>query len=321
MHKGLRKCCILAGLTLAAHPGTKTLATAQSTTARRAMPPSITKVESRCTCSDGRSLEAGVVSYKQNSDRETISRIEMEMSSHGSRCRALWIGSTEIRPVGTPYQFRLERTALKEQRVYGCDYPTQLFVKRDKTYEFVFDADSQSIREMRPLGPNGLRVPAADPRAESNANLWSSIADNPAGARGNRKGASQIDSTREFNRTSWVLARTRVKAHYVGVVKDPYQGEKLVTLNRTRKVKAGQLGQIEAVSAGRAIVRFYDGSRIEKFAKTRNAIRRWYERVGGPYEETKDDLYTPLRALILEVPLDDIIEVNDYLDQKQTDQT
>jgi hypothetical protein len=72
---------------------------------------------------------------------------------------------------------------------------------------------------------------------------------------------------------------------------------------------------------GRAIVRFYEGIRIEKFGKAKNAFRQWYDNVGGPYEEAKDDLYTSVRAYIVEVALDDIIEVNDYLDQQKTDRT
>jgi hypothetical protein len=143
----------------------------------------------------------------------------------------------------------------------------------------------------------------------------------PVDARGDRKLTSQINPYPEFNRTSWVLARKAIKAHYVGVVKDIDQSQRLVPLKRTRKVKAGQLGQIEATNAGRAIVRFYQGGRIEKFARTRNALRRWYDNVGGPYKKTKDDLYTPLGAYIVEVFLDDIIEVNDYLNQTQTDRT
>jgi hypothetical protein len=37
--------------------------------------------------------------------------------------------------------------------------------------------------------------------------------------------------------------------------------------------------------------------------------------------ETEDDLYTPLRACILEVSLDDVVEINDYLDQEHSDRT
>jgi hypothetical protein len=94
-----------------------------------------------------------------------------------------------------------------------------------------------------------------------------------------------------------------------------------VTLGKTHRIKAGQLGQIEAFRGHTALVRFYDGSRVEKFAKGKNALRRWYDRTGGPYTETKDDLYTPIRACILEVSLDDLVEVNDYLDQLKTDRT
>jgi hypothetical protein len=285
-----------------------------------------------CTCADGRNVQAGVVSYNQNSDRETIARIEPEGSSPAGRCRALWIGSTEIRPIGTPYDFHLKRTTMRERRIYGCDYPTERFSKQTKTYQFAFGVDSVPIRETDMLllpgsAPGSPRTPETDPKSKSNANLWRSIAETPDEANGNRKHPSQIDSTRAFNRTSWILARADITAHYVGVVKDAYQSERLVPLKKTRAVKAGQLGQIEALGAGRAIVRFYEGSRTGvggrtgKFTGAANAFRRWYDRTGGPYRQTKDVLYTPLGAAILEVSLDDIIEVNDYLDQKQGDQT
>jgi hypothetical protein len=275
----------------------------------------------RCTCSDGRNLEAGVVSYYPNSDRETITRIEAEPVGSAARCKAIWIGMTEVRPVGNPYDFHLERTALKEKRIFGCDYPTEGFAKRTKTYNFKFNADSFSIREMPARESDDLQVNGKERSAESNSNLWSSIAEVPSEIGGNRKSTAQIDPTREFNRTSWIVARGEIKGHYVGVVKDAYQGERLITLKKTRIVKAGQIGQIEAVGAGRAIVRFYEGGTTHKFAHSRSSFRRWYDRIGGPYAETKDDLFTPFQACILEVSLDDIVEVNDYLDQKQSDRT
>ncbi|MCU1261508.1 MAG: hypothetical protein JWO80_4393 [Bryobacterales bacterium] len=296
---------------------------ALSTTAQ-----TVTEGGPRCTCVDGRNVQAGVVSYNQNSDRETITRVEPELSNPAGRCGAVWIGSTEIRPIGTPYDFHLERTAVRERRIYGCDYPTERFSSRTKTYQFAFDTNSVPIRETGNLPPPGSpRTLDADPKSKSNGNLWNSIAEIPAEAKGNRKTPSQIDSTREFNRTSWILARTEIKAHYVAIVKDGYQRERLVPLKKTRAVKAGELGQIEAVSAGRAIVRFYEGSRTGegrgtgKVTGAVNSLRRWYDRTGGPYRETDDVLYTPRRASILEVSLDDIIEVNDYLDQKQRDRT
>jgi hypothetical protein len=268
-----------------------------------------------CTCEDGRTVEAGAVSYNQNSDRETIVRIEAEGTLR--RCRALWIGTTEIRPTGSPYDFHLERTAKRERHIYGCDYAAERFAKRAKTYQFEFDVDSVPIRE----GDIVPRVPEFDAKSKSNANLWSSIVEIQAEANGNRKRSPQIDPTRAFNRTSWILARADIAAHYVGVVKDADQSERLVPLNKTRAVKAGQLGQIEAMGAGRAIVRFYEGGRAGKFAGATNAFRRWYDKTGGPYRETKDALYTTLGASILEVSLDDIIEVNDYLDEKRSDRT
>ena len=281
------------------------------------------KEPARCTCGNGQSLEVGAVSYREESGRETIKRIEADAGNSGDQCRALWVGSTEIRPVGTPYEFHLERTRLKERRIDVCDYAAERFVTRTTKYEFVFDSDTVSIREMRRIRTEGRAQNAeSDPQLKSNSNLWNSIAETvPPASRERAKRASSIEATRAFNRGSWILARTGVKAHYVGVMKDAFGAQKLVALKKSRNIKAGQLAQVEAVGPGRAIVRFYDGSRTAKFGRTTNAFKRWYDRIGGPYLESKDDLYTPLRAFIVEVSLDDMVEINDYLDQGNTDRT
>jgi hypothetical protein len=282
--------------------------------------------EPPCTCRDGRSVEAGVVSYSRNSDRESVLRVEADASSPHRPCRAVWIGRTEIHPTGTPYQFHLQRMNLREKRFNGCDYPVDRYVRRNKTYEFVFDADSTSIREMRQTNSSDSgpapQNDGKDARSQSNANLWDSIiSEGPAPSPKKPASLSPIDPTRDLNRTSWVLAGRDIKAHYVGIVKDSGHKEKLVALKKVREIKAGQLGQVEAVNAGHAIVRFYKGSRIEKFGGKKNAIRRWYDKIGGPYAEDKDDLYTAIRADVLEVSVDDIVEVNDYLDQQRRDRT
>jgi hypothetical protein len=288
------------------------------------------RAEPACTCRDGQSVEAGVVSYSRNSDRESVLRVEADGSRPQRPCRAIWIGRTEIRPTGTPYQFHLLRMTLQEKRFDGCNYAVDRYVRRDKTYQFVFDSNSSSIREMRPIdSPDSgqLRGPAPgngrkDAQSQSNTNLWDSITSTGPGEPPKKPGSpSSIDPTRELNRTSWVLAGRDIKAHHVGIVKDKGQNEKLIPLKKIRKIKAGQLGQVEAVNAGRAIVRFYKGSRIEKFSGKKNAIRRWYDKIGGPFIEVKDDLYTALRADIVEVAVDDIVEVNDYLDQRKVDRT
>ncbi len=274
--------------------------------------------ETACICGDGRSLEAGVVSYSRNSGRESVVRIEADVNSPRRPCRAIWIGRTEIHTIGTPYKLHLQRMTLKERRFDGCDYPAGRFVKRDKTYEFVFDANSSSIREMRPIAR--LNGDSSDSGNSSNTNLWDSITiEGRAEPSKSRGSAPPVDPTRELNRTSWVLARKDIKAHYVGVIRDSGLNQQLVALKKIREIKAGQLGQVEAVNGGHAIVRFYEGSRIESFSG--NAFRRWFDKIGGPYEEVKDDLYTAFRAEILEVFLEDIIEVNDYLDQQRSDRT
>ncbi|HLH38356.1 MAG TPA: hypothetical protein VKX39_04345 [Bryobacteraceae bacterium] len=260
-----------------------------------------------CTCGARQELEPGMVRYESNSDRQTI--ISTESQPGSNRCAALWAGSTEIKPAGTPYRFHLERIKLRPRRIETCGG----FVRRDKSYEFVFDADSTSIREIRPAAGRGT-----DPRGESNRNLWSAI----AAPEHKRAGAAPpIDPTRELNRTAWVLARRKIRGYYVGRVDDAGQNEKLVALKKSRVVEAGQIGQVEAVGENSVIVRFYEGSRAEAFGTARDALRRWYANVGGPYSEVKDDLFTAIRAEILEVNIDDVIEVNDYLDQKKADRT
>jgi hypothetical protein len=276
-----------------------------------------------CTCSDGRRLEPGFVSYSENGDREMITRTEAAAGAAGAVCTAVWIARTEIHTRGTPYDFYLQRTTRRERRFEGCGDSADRFVKRSKNYMFVFDSDSTSIREMRSADPiQPVQAAALDPKLESNSNVWDAIVleDTPDAVRTPER-VLKIDSGREFNRTSWVFSRKEVQGHYVGIVKDPGQNETVVQLKKTRKVQAGQLGQIEAADSRRAIVRFYLGSRIARFARARNAILRWYDGIGGPYKESSDDLYTPLRAYIVEVSLDDIIEVNDYLDQARTDRT
>jgi hypothetical protein len=102
-----------------------------------------------CTCRDGRSVEAGMVSYSRDSGRESVLRVEADMSSPHRPCRAIWIGQTEVHPAGTPYEFHLQRMTLREKRFDGCNYPVEHYVKRNKTYQFIFDPASPSIQELR----------------------------------------------------------------------------------------------------------------------------------------------------------------------------
>jgi hypothetical protein len=267
-------------------------------------------------------MEMGAVRYDGNSDREIITRVKVDDGDSDGRCAAVWISHTEIYPTGTPYRFHLKRRRQKEQREDGCGDAPELFLKRTKTYHFVFDEDSQSIREMQLSESDAAeQLTTGKTATRSNANLWDSITpEDPLEALKVVNRSSHNASAPEFGRSAWVFARKEITGNYVGLVPG-FDQQKVVTLHKTHKIKAGQLGQIEAFHGRTALVRFYDGSRIEKFAKNKNALRRWYDNVGGPYTETKDDLYTPLRACILEVSLDDLVEINDYLDQQKTDQT
>jgi hypothetical protein len=266
-------------------------------------------------------LQPGLVNYKENSDREIITRIEVREADPEQRCEATWIGFSEIYAQGTPYSFHLERKHLKTIREDGCGESPSRFVSRIKTYRFVLNADSQSLRTIDPV-EDSSDAPLTKASDRSNANVWNTIStEAPADPHKKPAAATRNPSAPEFARTAWVVARTDIKAHYVGLIRGVDQREKIVPLSKTRAIRAGEVGQIEASNRHTAIVRFYAGSRIEKFGRKKNAFRRWYNDAGGPYTETKDDLYSPLRACILEVPLDDIIEINDYLDQRKTDRT
>jgi hypothetical protein len=275
-----------------------------------------------CRCPGGTVFQPGLVNYKENSDRELVTRVEVQEADPEHRCEAAWIDFSEVFAEGTPQSFHLRRKHLKAIREDACGESPDRFVSRTKTYRFVLDADSQSTREMDPVARASSPLPDLQAAEKSNENLWDSIStEDPVEPLKRPKPPTQNASAPEFVRTAWVLARSDIKAHYVALGRGIDQHESIIPLGKTRGIPAGEVGQIEASNGRTAIVRFYSGSRIEKFARKKNALRRWYDNIGGPYAETKDDLYTPLRACIVEVPLDDIIEVNDYLDQQNRDQT
>jgi hypothetical protein len=277
-----------------------------------------------CRCPGGAVLQPGLVNYKGSSDRELVTRIETREADPEHRCEAAWITYSEVFAEGTPYTFHLERKHVKTIREEACGPSPSRFVSRTKTYRFSIDVDSQSLRETEPIPAESAKSQTDLPAGEkSNENVWNSIATaDPVDPRKSPKPATPgVVSVPEFVRTAWVLARKDIEGHEVALVRGIDQRESIVTLNETRAIRAGEVGQIEASNAHTAIVRFYAGSRTEKLASKKNAFRRWYDNIGGPYTETKDDLYSPVRACIVEVPLDDIIEVNDYLDSQKTDKT
>ncbi|MFL6447551.1 MAG: hypothetical protein ACJ746_07660 [Bryobacteraceae bacterium] len=276
-----------------------------------------------CRCPGGAVFRPGLVNYKGNSDRELVTRIEVNKADADHRCEAAWIGYSEVFAKGTPYNFHLQRKHMKTIREDACGETPNRFVSRTKTYRFVLDADTQSVREMYSVISEPVQLrPDLPPGEKSNSNVWTSIAtSDPVNPQRTPKPATPGSSVPEFVRTAWVLVRRDIKGHYVALVRGVDQHETIHPLNKTRAIRAGELGQIEASNGHTAIVRFYEGSRIEKFANKKNVFRRWYDNTGGPYTEVKDDLFSPLRACILEVSLDDIIEVNDYLDGQKTDET
>jgi hypothetical protein len=272
-----------------------------------------------CRCPGGEVFQPGLVNYKENSDREIITRIEVKDADPDRTCEAAWIAYTEVYANGTAYSFHLQRKHLKTIREEGCGDTPDRFVSRSKTYDFVLGADSQTVRELSPAPEVDHTHTDSAPGDKSNANLWESISTQDPPERTRRETPARNMSAPEFSRTAWVLARHDIKAHYVGLVRGVDQRESIIPLGKTETIRAGELGQIEASNGHTAIIRFYAGSRMEKFARKKNAFRRWYDSVGGPYTEAKDDLYTPVRACIVQVSLDDIVEVNDYLDERKTD--
>ncbi|MFL6416580.1 MAG: hypothetical protein ACJ74Y_13030 [Bryobacteraceae bacterium] len=276
-----------------------------------------------CRCPGGAIFQPGLVNYKGNSDRELVIRIEAKKTDSEPRCEAAWIRYSEVFVQGTPYGFHLQRKHVKTIREDACGESPTSFVSRTKTYRFSPTSNSQSVREMYPLLAETVEPSPDLPAGEkSNANIWRSIATGePPASRSSSKPATATVSVPEFVRTAWVLARKDLEGHYVTLVRGVNQRESVQRLNKTRTIRAGELGQIEASNGYTAIVRFYSGSTDEKFASKKNVFRRWYDSIGGPYSEAKDDLYSPLRACILEVRLEDIVEVNDFMDGQKTDET
>jgi len=276
-----------------------------------------------CRCPGGTTFQPGLVNYKGNSDRELVIRIEAKDNEGEARCEAAWIRYSEVFVKGTPYGFHLERKHVRTIREDACGESPASYVSRTKTYRFALDSDFQSLGEMYPSSEeNGTPRPDGASKDKSNENVWNSIEINtPSEKPKTSKPATPRASVPEFVRTAWVLARRDTEGHFVALVRGVDQRERIMPLNKTRAIRAGEIGQIEASNGQKAVVRFYAGSRNEKLASRKNAFRRWYDNIGGPYSETKDDLFSALRACILEVPLDDIIEVNDYMDGQKTDQT
>src|SRR3954447_27067391 len=132
--------------------------------------------QTRCTCPGGGIIEIGAVRYGVNSDRETITKIKVGDEDSGRHCGAVWIARTEIRPTGTPYDFHLARKQWKEEREDGCGDLPELFFKRSKTYHFVLDADSQSIREIEPEMTEVATEPIiGNASSQSNTTVWNAI--------------------------------------------------------------------------------------------------------------------------------------------------
>jgi hypothetical protein len=125
----------------------------------------------------------------------------------------------------------------------------------------------------------------------------------------------------EFPRTACVITKKKISARLVGLAQCVDGKQTIVPLNRSRTVKPGLLGQIEASNGRTAIVRFYKRAEGETFGRARMALRRWYDQIGGPYIKAKDDLYTSVQAYDVEVFLDDIVEINDFMDSRNIDRT
>jgi hypothetical protein len=279
----------------------------------------VTEPRTWCTCAGGGVIEAGAVRYEENSHLQIITRIEVEQQGEQRRCAAIWVAFTAIRPYGDPYAFYLKRRRLREQREERCGDAPSSFVRRSKAYQFKFDSNSQSIRDMQPTLPGRKEQRVDEARAKSNANLWDVISSDDWVALPRTK-PPQDTPKPEFRRTAWVITKKKITARLVGLAQGVDGKQTIVALNRSRTVKPGLLGQIEASNGRTAIVRFYKRAEGEKFGRARMALRRWYDQIGGPYIEAKDDLYTSIQAYDVEVFLDDIVEINDYMDSRNIDQ-
>ena len=260
----------------------------------------------RCVCAGGTAFEVGMMSYGQHGDRQRIVSVEKDREE---QCKVLWIEATELFPKGSPNRFHIERTARQVTELSPCSHLPK-FVKREKSYKFVLGSDSTSILEMRLIGK-----PGSGPESKlewSNRNIWDAIATD--GVTGPSAAASP-DPSWEYNRTTWVLARKKIRAYHLAIAGG------VVLRRNARTVRAGQLGQIYVARDGAAVVRFYWGSLIERFAGAKDMLAHWYNQIGGPYKDSEDEFFTQVKADILEVELSDIVELNDFFDHANIDRT
>src|SRR4051812_19197309 len=182
-------------------------------------------------------FQAGLVNYKGNSDRELITRIEVQKGDPDHRCEAAWIGFSEVYPEGAPYGFHLTRKHLKTIREDACGDSPNLFVSRTKTYRFVFDADSQSIRDIDSGAETAGPRPDLPAGEKSNANVWESISTTErVEPPKTPKPPTRSSSTPQFVRTAWVLARKDLKGHHLALSRGVDQQEEIIPLNKVRSI-------------------------------------------------------------------------------------
>jgi hypothetical protein len=260
-------------------------------------------------------MAAGMVSYGKNSDRQQITKVQREPSSNA--CAVLWIRRTEIHPRGDAYKFHLERLTLADTPVTGCRNVTDTFVDTDRSYVYA-PGDSVSIRDLPAAGT--AAVPPSTRSGGPANNPLDAIVPDVLDNGPNRPAVERHDATSKYNRTTWVYAPRSIIGNRVALRLDPRGGERVVTLRSTEAIARGHVGQIEAVRDRRALVRFYAGTPNGPSALSR-LFRRWAENTGGPYVEKEDEFFSRKRAVVLEVSLEDVLELNDYLDRSHIEQT
>ena len=258
-------------------------------------------------------FQPGLVHYGDNSDRELVTRIEVNKGDPERRCEAAWITYSEVFAKGTPYGFHLQRKHLKTIREDACGESPNLFVSRTKTYSFVPDADSQPVRELYPIvGETARLQPDLPPGQKTNANVWNSIATTEPADSGDSRSLQQRPflhrsscalrgccraGTSKATSWAWCAESINAKAFERSRGRAPFRPAKWDRLKLRTLIPHSCVFMPEAER------------RSLRARRRASALVR--QRRGTIYMETKDDLFSPLRAYIVEVPLEDIIEVND----------
>lgn len=300
-----------------------------------------------CQSQSGQTYALGMVAYAERSTRLTVVAfrtyaedppVPAGIDDPEGTCHDIVIQVERILVNGGPMKFYLNRArsvmdfsmtegAPKFVTSGGIDglHPSG-FYYRERSYEFVYGANSRSILEIRPSSPPSSRPAAASPGGpgqQTNSTILDAISpeekDRPP-----TPGGPRPNPYPELQRSAWVVAARDIRAQSAQIRPDEKGEDRLSGSTReVRIVRAGQVGQIESVSEREVAVRFYLGSRVDAFGQFKNNLRRIWasEDPSANVRDGTSEFYSNKLSDTLIVPLSAIVDIHDYLDKAATDRT